>query len=450
MKKSLAMLLIISTLCLTSCNNAPAETSNFTNQTEDTSMFQTDEHNQTLQTNYMTDSTTNKIEETIEVNGYIVPEKLRDKIIFSQMGAFLDFSSRIVFAQSGKDELIGNTYQNSGNGNILVYYSKADGETYVNCFDPLCDHKDCAVTKFGIDARYCTTYNNRFYHFDKLVGAIYSFSFDGSDVKKEYQMFEQVINGTSPFKKLNSYDCYWFIAYVHEDGSLHCLRFNMATGEIVDLTEQTGNYLAPAFFYNGEMYGTIDDGTIKKADLSLTKIEDTDIVFKDNFLFTQTIGNQFFGYIKEWTEDEFGNQKLIYKGIYTYNIETGEETFISSETIGKNVVYPLYADENYVYFTSDDEPTYIGKNRYQRDVYNKGKIWRINRDGTNCICVFDNPNINIYDNYPLMIYQNKIFIYASEVGMAGGIAQSWNEGMYIGTIQADGTIDKLEYIEVIE
>ena len=450
MKKVIATLLMLSILYLTACNNEKFETSTSTSNTEQiesTSISQSTETTRNTQISATT--STSQTEETQENKNIQVSEDLKDKIIISHYGVVFDFPSRIVFSQSSKDKLVGTSYRGVGD-NKIVYYSKADGEVYVNCFDPLCDHKDCAVTKFAITSKYMSVYNDRFYSFEFGRGEIYSFSFDGSDIRLEYQMFDHDLEGLLPFKGYRAYDRYCYISYLHEDGTKHCLRFDIETGEMVDLTEQTGIYAFPSFFYNGKMYLNAEDGTIKKYNLDLTGGEDTDIVFKDNFLFTHTVGSTFIGYIREWVEDENGNRMVTYPGIYTYDIETGKETFISSETIGKNVIYTLYADENYVYFISDDKGEYIGKSRSGADVYNSGTLYRVNRDGTNCICIYKNSKMSFSAIYPIMIYKDKIFVYSSETGFVGEYVQTWNKGMYIGTIQADGKIDKLEYIEIIE
>ena len=452
MKKIIAILLILSTLCLTACNNQTVETSTSTSkteQTENTSTSQTTENIQTSETT-ATERTTSSTETTsktdqTEILKVYIPDDLKDQIKISQTAVFFDLQSRIVFSQSEKQVLRGDRFFGTGRGNLLCYYSKADGEFYYNCFDPLCDHSTCPLSGI-IWADQMAFYNNRFYEFDLFLGSIESFSFDGTDRKLEYQMFEKSVI-TSPFGTPNSYGRYWFVSYLHKDETYHCLRFDMETGEMEDLTEETGNYISPSFFYNGEIYGKSLDGTIKKSNLDLTKIEDTDIIFKKGFYYTHAVGSVLIGYIKEWNTNE---NIPICKGIYAYDIQTGEETFIPSETVGKNVVYTFYADDNYIYFASDDKGEYIGKSRRGSDYYNSGTLYRVNRDGTNCICVFKDSARYIYTRGPLLIYENKIFVYAAEVGVAGGIAQSWNEGMYIGTIQTDGTIDKLEYIEVIE
>ena len=74
---------------------------------------------------------------------------------------------------------------------LTYYYSKADGNAYVYCYDPLCDHTK--YTCLGNPQKDHTGWffnqtffiNNRFYAID-AYGKIYSFAFDGTDKKLEY------------------------------------------------------------------------------------------------------------------------------------------------------------------------------------------------------------------------------------------------------------------------
>ena len=457
MKKFLSLLLIFSTLCFTACNNEIVDTTASTDKTEDTestnTTFQTTDSDQTTNTNQRTETTETtettdkpKIPENPSV---YIPEGYEDQLVIAQASHFFDLPSRIVFSQSSKQVLRGDRYYSTGRGNLLSYYSKADGEFYYNCYDPLCDHTECPL-QFTMLPGKMAYYNNRFYSFDEHSGTIESLSFDGTDRRIECQILEdRITNGLIPFGTPVAYGKYWYILYLHEDGSYHALRFDMETCELVDLTEQTGNYVPPAFFYNGKIYGR-KNGIMMRADLDLKEVEEIDIRFKANFKYTHIVGSVLIGYIFEYKVqgDSIADYEYIYPGIYTYDFETGEETFIPSEVIGKNVAYILHADENYIYFTSDDKGEYIGQNRSGRDYYNSGTIYRVNRDGTNCICVFKDSSRLIYTRFPILVYEDKVFVYSAEIGVVGSIAQTWNEGRYIGTIQADGTIDQLEYIEI--
>ena len=471
MKKIIALLLVFSTVCLTACNKESIDTTAATGKTEQTESTnittQTTEANQQTNTNQTEDTNqtaettrqtnTNQTTETTgkteipENPNLNIPEGYENRLVVGQSSHFFDLPSRIVFSQErAKDVLRGDRYVlPQGRGELLSYYSKADGEFYFNCYDPLCDHTTCPL-HYVMRPGQMAYYNNRFYCFDDHSGTIESLSFDGSDRRIECQILEEPItNGYIPFQPPVAYGNYWYIRYLHEDGTYHALRFDMKTGELVDLTEQTGNYVPPLYFYNGKMYGR-RNGIMLCADLDLKEVEECDIRFRDNFKYTHSVGSVLIGYILEYDLHGDGvlDDEYFYPGVYTYDFATGEETFISSEDIGKNVAYILHADENYIYFTSDELGEYLGQSTSGSARYSGSPIYRVNRDGTNCICVFKDPTRYIYPRFSMLIYEDKVFIYAAERGVVGTSVQTWNEGRYIGTIQADGTIDKLEYILV--
>ncbi|MBQ8496827.1 MAG: hypothetical protein IJ489_05145 [Clostridia bacterium] len=444
MKKALAIFLIIATLGLTACNNQTVETSTYTNKTEQTESTSASQKTETTTASTQTSETTATSETTTntaqanENQGYQVPNELKDKIIpYGERQRFIELPSRILYTHRlAEDMLMGNRYAIASNS-YLCYYSKADGENYVYCFDPLCEHKDCSASAVLVSM---TTYcNDRFYAIN-LKGC-YSFAFDGTE-KKKLDLSKNF--GGYTFWNIVSYDIYVYINSVAPTGETHLLQLNTKTGEIVDLTEKTGKSIGIAFFYNGKIYGSCDGKSIR-CDLSFENIEE----YERPFLRYDLIeGNTF---INAETENIMENDQYVthYYGIKTYHFETGEETLIPTDVIGHEVSEILYADENYFYFTAN-EPVLVGDSPYsESDYYNGagGKLYRINRDGTNCICIYENPSIDFLDY--AMIYEDTILVHARECGLVQEYAYSWNESMYIGTINEDGTIDSLEWIEVI-
>ncbi|MBE6666538.1 MAG: hypothetical protein E7603_10070, partial [Ruminococcaceae bacterium] len=197
--------------------------------------------------------------------------ELKDTIIQNGASEFIDIPSRILFEQSG----------------YVFYYSKADGKAYVYCFDPLCDHSGGKCLAQPKDFEHIPNFelrntffiNGRFYTASQY-GQIYSFSFDGSDLKIEYgedyfpieDRYEKQFRWSPNFCV---YDKYIYIPMnADENGNPHTLRFNTETKEMEDLTEKTGNDILIYFFYNGELYGR--DMQLRiwvKADLELKEIE---------------------------------------------------------------------------------------------------------------------------------------------------------------------------------
>ena len=446
-KKSFVILLFLGTLLLTACNNQTVETSTSTNkteQTESTNISQTTKKPESMQTSeikietFQTSetTTTNKNEMPNENQGYQVAEELKNKIIpYGAHKSFIELPSRILYTHRlAEDKLMGNRYSAMSNS-YLCYYSKADKESYVYCFDPLCDHEKCSAASVLISM---TTYcNGGFYAIN--LKELYSFSFDGTE-KKKIELHEDFDGYT--FWDIDSYDIYVYIEAVTQTGEKCFLQLNTKTGDIIALDKKNINI---KFFYNGKIYGYRDGKSIR-CDLSFENIEEYEFPFLQYDLVE---GDTFIGTASE-TIMENGQYISCYDGIKTYDLETKEETLIQTDVIGHEVSEILYVDENYFYFTAND-PVLIGKSAIspENDYYNYsgGKLYRVNRDGSNCICIYDNPKIEILG--AAVICEDTILLYARECGVVSGNAQSWNESIYIGEINEDGTMDSLEWVEVI-
>ena len=176
--------------------------------------------------------------------------ELKDTIIRNGYSNFIDLPSRILFEESG----------------YVFYYSKADGKAYVYCFDPLCDHSngtcfadpDAAGSPFVFLLSKTFFINNRFYAVSGN-GQIFSYAFDGSDLKIEYEdetCTPENMNHYLWSQIYSAYDKYIYIpTNLDENEKYNVLRFNTETKEMENLTEKTGNFMHPIFFYNGEIYG---------------------------------------------------------------------------------------------------------------------------------------------------------------------------------------------------
>ena len=372
--------------------------------------------------------------------------ELKDIIIQNGASEFMDIPSRILFEQNGK----------------VFYYSKADGKAYVYCFDPLCDHSGGKCLAQPVDTEIIHSFdlkntffiNNRFYTATQY-GHIYSFAFDGSDLKIEYGE-DSYLPGEFNFNLWSSnyriYDKYIYIPlYADENGNSHTLRFNTETKEMEDLTEKTGNDILIYFFYNGEIYGR-DTKRLNwiKTDLELTKTE---------LIEAQPTTNQFYGSVffdnAYDNPIDYNNRKTI--GIQAYDMKTGETKIITNEMLGlEEKSYTIVAtDENYIYFYPYKK-TLVGKRKSHwgdQDVYttNEGKLYRVKHNGTECALIYDNPNFEFDFNYrEAVICGDKILIEGSEYAIgADGYVVWTSSGMQVGTIGEDGKIEKFEPIELV-
>jgi len=369
--------------------------------------------------------------------------ELKDIIIQNGASEFIDIPSRILFEQSG----------------YVFYYSKADGKAYVYCFDPLCDHSGgkCLANPmdtekiYSFDLKNTFFINNRFYTATKY-GQIYSFAFDGSDLKIEYgeeSYSLEELNRSIWSPSFTAYDKYIYVPMnADENGNACILRFNVETKEMENLTEKTGNCILPHFFYNDKMYGRVFPvGDYLKANLDLTEVEFT----------TYPITNYFYGslFFENEYDDKsnYNNRKVI--GLKMYNMKTGETTLLSNEMLGleSNVYNVIAADENYIYFCQAKEilvGTYTNSKGKEIELYkdNDGKLYRVKYDGTECVCIYDNPEFEFISREAI-ICGNQLIIEGQGIGVRDGIAKSWDKAMKIGTIGSDGKIEKFENIELV-
>ncbi len=336
------------------------------------------------------------------------------------------------------------------NGAMTYYYSKADGKAYVYCFDPLCEHTDGYCLSHpgnseisGFDFSYTFFINNRFYYHSGF-GQIISFSFDGTDRKIEYDgEYEELENSGNFWGHCMAFGPYIYIdlrAFASEDGKAHTLRFNFETGEMEDLTEKTGNYIYPSFFYNGMIYGYDHGVGFLKADPDLNSCEEIERIPYSNCV----SGSRFIGI----NQDQDGVGYTLFYDMKTETSETYEIQGFKNENFRL-----LYADENYIYFylyksfeigqvwfRGELKPTYK---------YNDGSIYRINHDGTGLICVYQEPDFAI-TRQEAIINGDQFLIHGQNIHVRDNATEIWDSGLLVGTIGADGKIDELKPVEVVE
>ena len=403
-KKLFALFLAFTLLFLTACNNKPADSTIGTG-------------------NPQNPVTPNELE-------------LKDMIVCNVNKGSIDLPSRIVYQKNGQ----------------IYYYSKVDGQAYVYCFDPLCNHEglNCLANPsdpqiLGWSFENTLFINNRFYT-QTPYGKIVSFSFDGTDKKIEYdagyalEMANQIGWGSNP---ISCGPYIYFTQRADETGEPHTLRFHVETGKFEDLTAITENYIYPYFVYNGELYGTSNDyKTWIKSDLEVKSCKEIDeIPFSSKFF-----GSQFF--ITSYDE----NRNAI--GIRIYDMKTGESEILTNETIGiDHPAYILYVDENYIYFYQK-ERIYIGDRLDKDEVIpykkeNDGSIYRINHDGSGLVCIYEEAEFEI-TGFEAAISGNQFLVKGHNIRVHDLQVETWDNGLLVGTIGADGKIDSLDPVEVVE
>ncbi|MBQ2989377.1 MAG: hypothetical protein IJD59_09755 [Clostridia bacterium] len=375
----------------------------------------------------------------------------KDMIVCHVPNGYIDLPSRVMFEMGVASGKIYN-----------VYYSKADGETYPYCFDPLCDHSGgkCLAypSSWELGSFYPDTtcfINDRFYLSSNSLGKIVSFHFDGTDMKIEYDAGYQrgdIPNGPwTP--NIEVYGSYIYLDQreaASEDGKKHLLRFNTETKEMEDLTEKTGNYIWPSFFYNGEMYGQDTVWNCMKASPDLTVCETAEEFRFSPFFY----GSKFMYPVQD--------EKYNTLGIGCYDVETGEEKMLSNEALGipeGGVATMIAMDENYIYYVNNQK-LLVGYTLHPKTgakisvyKYNDGKIFRANHDGTGAACIYDDPDMTYNDSQAIVFDGKNIIIhgnsYCAVEGETEGLVKQCDAGYYVGTFREDGTIGEWKLIQAV-
>ena len=411
MKKLFALFLALALLFLTACNPAPPASSDGSG------------------------SSGNSSSDTPGNSPYQIVDRNSNHLI--------DIPSRIMF-------------RNSQN----FYYNKADGKAYLYCFDPICNHADytCLANPISFIEGWGVTntalINNRFYCMTQY-GKIYSFSFDGNDKKLEYDAGydADMLISKSIWRTMIAYGSYIYIDS-KEYESPHTLRFNVETKTMEDLTEKTGNYIYPSFFCNGTIYGTGDNTVMVdafyKTDLDLHTTERIETIPSDQYS-----GSLLIGYV--YKERESINEQPRKIGISFYDMETGKQRIVTKEDLGLDYD-PRFvaATEKYFYFYNPT-PLDLGTVIVERpdgsqltmkvQKMNDGKLYRMNLDGTNIVCVYDNPDYELNDN--MVIYEDRVVMQGQYVAIENGKKKVWGGPLQVAVINEDGTFGEFREVEVV-
>ena len=283
-------------------------------------------------------------------------------------------------------------------GGTLFYYSKADGESYHFCFDPLCRHplrSHCVARQFmshtsRIDACVYSEKYNRFYF--ARGQKIYSTSFDASDLKLELSLGENGIIDGSGSQETMSYDFYIrririygdYIYFLHandDSGKWQILRYNIITRKAEEMTSGKTEWVISYELANEYIYfKTLDNN-------NYFKYYTTDMDFNDRKVVTDPIyfenpGVSMGLYDGKYFYDETARGKELYR----LDPLTNEKELIVKDDRLTGCADMLCVKENDgVYVTSENVVALgyiIDEVHGKYDVgTNKNIIWRVSFDG---------------------------------------------------------------------
>ena len=381
-------------------------------------------------------------------------DAVKDRIVSSSLSHLIDLPSRVIFGNPA--------------GSRTYYYSKVDGKAYDYCFDPLCDHTDytCLANPGGLFASFETgwTFNSTFFingrfYSTTMFGQIWSFAFDGSDKRIEYDAgydLEEIFQN-GPRTNIWSTPAIVYGPYIYINveqivhGDPHILRFNVETKEMEDLTEKTGNFIYPHYFYNGMIYGNGDyaktGDAFLKADLDLRTVEVQETAFyADAYAGTVLVGPVY----KERESIEEIPEQI---GLFFYDIKTGEQKVLTKEELGlEDYPFLVGATDEHFYFyipTIVNIGTVINNQGKEWTVQkmNDGKLYRMDSDGTNIVCVYEDPDYEL--NYNMVISEDRILMTGKYITIEDGQKKTWGGMIQVAVINEDGTVGEFKEVEYV-
>ena len=306
------------------------------------------------------------------------------------------------------------------NGQIR-YYNKLDGQEYVFCFDPLCDHDlDCLSYKFpyltfNTSVAWCGE-NNRIYF---LRGSQFcSVSFDGSDLKieksyGEHGYFDQYVYETH----LWNISCYnniiCFLIRDNMSGEFRLIEYDVRTKSYIDLND----YLSLAGVLEG--YILSDRGIYMR------------VIFDDEtrLCFVPYNGQnlEFVSNLSVSLTDGIFDNQVLYLTMYIQKDESKYRTIVSysvndkqikeeySHTDANSAIVLLASTDKYLYFKQNELKIIGYKNTsmgLSPVVNTYSKLYRMNMDSKEIECIFNDlsceiSNMCFLDSFHLLIVGDK-------------------------------------------
>lgn len=338
----------------------------------------------------------------------------------------------------------------------LCYYNKITGETSVFCFDPMCRHGDwrsCISLKFianslsSVHKIQYNEYDNRFYTLrgDKLC----SFSFDGSDLKIVYSfgergaLDENCAGGNVHYLQLSKNRVYVSVPNA-ETGRRDIVYYDIDTGELHNLTQNTGKQTGYYWMFENELFFWVYEGEkryLYRSDLDMKNLREieTDVVFGNSSLFHQ---NKSY-YIASRQE---GEQDLTIK---SYDLESGEVKTVCSIGNGSNLQPCILAISDTSLYFIKRESISIGyeliRGTIEQHMYNDfSKIYRADLKSGEVTVVFDDLNCEVTEIY--FPQNEKVLIKGWFCKYGEGDAEK-TEALFIADVDENGNFVNIAKLE---
>ena len=198
----------------------------------------------------------------------------------------------------------------------------------------------------------------------------------------------------------------------------------------------------------GNYYETLH--TLFIADLDLSTIE----VDEDPFYLSCAVGNFAIGSVLGEEVNSLGVHEDI--AIEVYNSKTDESWILTAEMLGTDSWAITGMTEEYIYFYEAESieigTVIVNQGGKDKEISvkkrNDGKLYRINLDGTNLVCVYDNPDYEL--NRGMVIFDDKVLMAGQYLKFENGEKKVWGGAIQVATINPDGTIGEFVEVEVLQ
>lgn len=332
------------------------------------------------------------------------------------------------------DDIFGEHYI-LGDAYGIYTYKEGDASAYFSCEDAYCSHSECGAVKaegliFAI--------GDTLYRIEN--GKIYSRLSDGTwhtEWQSEGGAIHIGSNGAIPLYTANwhnilPYGPYIYITAYSENGEARIWQYDTDTKTMTDITSYTGSFIHYEFAYDGYLYGYNKDRSefIRREIHFLGPGSSVpyaiENAFTKDFRINLTMDSLFVGVLY----DENGESL----GIMTFDIEKQKTDILYNEDLGQTVLGVIGADDSYFYFLDQND---------------RGKIYRVNRNGSDVCTIYDSESTYIYA-YQMLLHKDKVLLYAGEIGMIDGREKIYADGWHIGTLDENGQITSLEWLEALQ
>lgn len=485
MKKTICIVIVLLSLFLVSCGDAPVVYSTPTESTAAVTIVDTaTELTEAASTSGLTGTAT--IATTTSTTGGTTPAEVFVSSGYARISAkIIETKSKIMILEG-----IVTPY------NAVCYYSKADGEVYPFCFDPFCDHEDKEMN--GKPVLNCVGYamsgayrsgfqtsplfiNSRFYFI--VFDSIYSSSEFATDLRLEFSFHEydhltmrEIINkwnlGALPICDFFGDGANIFFKHIDESGKVIQYRYETTSKKLYNLTEkiekaksELGMSIYIREFLNGKIYfdaytnvtyEAADDGRgsyqlvtgdfagYYETDYEFEKLTKVDFVFPPYASFKTNDG-----IVSSVYDAEKDQVDLI---LVRYNGEKKVLIDNESKTLGGKDPQFLYLTDNCVYYITA-QPVEIGYDKRlsgkMRENYCGGKLYRYDFETGKIQLVLDDLKydysdifyISKKDGIILFSVQKYEKISATEIKSTGGV-------LLKAALDANGNFVDIEEVEL--